>query len=308
MRRLCVLGVPAVAEENTQEFATYWRGPWAAGTIGGRMRTAVEVGAARSGRQGYYVPRSGRFLTPDPYRASAALTNPQTWNRYAYVAGDPVNFVDPWGLDGYAVDELWFDGQLQVVTQIDAEGVPVPRSVTVAFLPLQLTRKFVLLFRGRGQHGARLSDQDPTVIRAYARALQALTLNEECEKLYGDPARPGMIKPGELLGELVRGGRYGRIIIGGFQPENPNWAETRPHGWNGSTARTVTIAINPRSEGGYWSQVDNDVRAAGLLHELGHAYYYLFGQNSTRIKYDHPTLTAPGTAEKNDELIQENCF
>jgi len=31
------------------------------------------------------------------------LTNPQTWNRYAYVAGDPVNFVDPGGLQQVSV-------------------------------------------------------------------------------------------------------------------------------------------------------------------------------------------------------------
>jgi hypothetical protein len=40
----------------------------------------------------------GRYLTPDPYRASGGPAAPQTWNRYAYVEGDPVNFNDPEGL------------------------------------------------------------------------------------------------------------------------------------------------------------------------------------------------------------------
>jgi RHS repeat-associated protein len=41
-----------------------------------------------------------RFDQPDPYEGSYDLGDPQSFNRYAYVQGDPVNFVDPSGLDG----------------------------------------------------------------------------------------------------------------------------------------------------------------------------------------------------------------
>jgi RHS repeat-associated protein len=41
-----------------------------------------------------------RFDQPDPYDGSYSLTNPQSFNRYAYVQGDPVNLIDPSGLDG----------------------------------------------------------------------------------------------------------------------------------------------------------------------------------------------------------------
>ena len=41
----------------------------------------------------------GRWLTPDPAGPSATdVTNPQTWNRYAYVTNNPVSFSDPTGL------------------------------------------------------------------------------------------------------------------------------------------------------------------------------------------------------------------
>jgi RHS repeat-associated protein len=40
-----------------------------------------------------------RFEQPDPYDGSYDLSNPQSFNRYAYVGNDPVNFVDPSGLD-----------------------------------------------------------------------------------------------------------------------------------------------------------------------------------------------------------------
>jgi RHS repeat-associated protein len=39
-----------------------------------------------------------RFSQPDPYEGSYDLTDPQSFNRYAYVQNDPVNYVDPTGL------------------------------------------------------------------------------------------------------------------------------------------------------------------------------------------------------------------
>ena len=37
--------------------------------------------------QRYYGVGEGRFMTPDPYRASAGAEDPGSWNRYAYVGG-----------------------------------------------------------------------------------------------------------------------------------------------------------------------------------------------------------------------------
>ncbi len=49
--------------------------------------------------QRYYDRGSGRFLTVDPGGISTAdPRNPGSWNRYAYVNGDPVNFNDSTGL------------------------------------------------------------------------------------------------------------------------------------------------------------------------------------------------------------------
>ena len=43
--------------------------------------------------------RAGRWTSPDPYNGSISLGNPQSFNRYSYVQNDPVNFIDPSGLD-----------------------------------------------------------------------------------------------------------------------------------------------------------------------------------------------------------------
>jgi RHS repeat-associated protein len=43
--------------------------------------------------------RAGRWTSPDPYKGSMSLGNPQSFNRYSYVNNDAVNFVDPSGLN-----------------------------------------------------------------------------------------------------------------------------------------------------------------------------------------------------------------
>jgi hypothetical protein len=45
----------------------------------------------------YYNSQVGRFHTPDPDASSPRLKRPQSWNRYAYVEGQPVNAFDPDG-------------------------------------------------------------------------------------------------------------------------------------------------------------------------------------------------------------------
>jgi RHS repeat-associated protein len=68
--------------EGTEKFATYYRDA-----------TGLDYAWNR-----YYTAAWGRFMQADPYLAPEALKNPQGWNRYAYVAGDPVNYYDPAGL------------------------------------------------------------------------------------------------------------------------------------------------------------------------------------------------------------------
>ncbi len=46
-----------------------------------------------------YHPIHGRWISPDPAGlAAVSPANPQSWNRYAYVNGSPLNSVDPLGL------------------------------------------------------------------------------------------------------------------------------------------------------------------------------------------------------------------
>jgi RHS repeat-associated protein len=44
--------------------------------------------------QRYHQPGMGRFMSADQYMASGGPQDPGSWNRYAYVGGDPVNYTD----------------------------------------------------------------------------------------------------------------------------------------------------------------------------------------------------------------------
>ena len=64
--------------------------------------------------QRYYASGLGRFNTPDPYMAAAHGANnpsdPGTWNRYAYVGGNPASKKDPKGL--WACEDCGEDGSI----------------------------------------------------------------------------------------------------------------------------------------------------------------------------------------------------
>jgi RHS repeat-associated protein len=56
----------------------------------------------------YYGSGTGRFWSPDPSGVKAARPGkPTSWNRYAYVLGDPVNRFDPSGREDVADDGDW---------------------------------------------------------------------------------------------------------------------------------------------------------------------------------------------------------
>jgi RHS repeat-associated protein len=62
-----------------------------------------------------YEQRSGRWTSPDPYLGSMSTGDPQSFNRYAYVQNDPVNFIDPSGLNRPGSDTRYGGGTLWTI-------------------------------------------------------------------------------------------------------------------------------------------------------------------------------------------------
>ena len=48
--------------------------------------------------------QAGRWTSPDPYNGSMNTSDPQSFNRYAYVGNDPLNSVDPSGLESCSAE------------------------------------------------------------------------------------------------------------------------------------------------------------------------------------------------------------
>jgi RHS repeat-associated protein len=69
---------------DREKFATYTRDTY----------TGLDYAGNR-----YYASTYGRFNTADPFRQSAHLGNPASWDRYVYSLDDPINRGDPSGLD-----------------------------------------------------------------------------------------------------------------------------------------------------------------------------------------------------------------
>jgi RHS repeat-associated protein len=84
--------------QDTWNFATYWQD----------STTSLDYANNR-----YYSNIGGRFMTPDPSASSEDPRSPQSWNRFPYVQGDPVNRNDPSGLVSICpggVDVVWDSG------------------------------------------------------------------------------------------------------------------------------------------------------------------------------------------------------
>jgi RHS repeat-associated protein len=265
----------------------------------------------------YYSSGSGRFMSPDPYRASGGPAVPQSWNRYAFVEDDPANFGDPSGLD------LTAEQCIENVQLCDGStgsfgfGSGAPGSGPDLGLPPpgpSLWNLFAFL-----QSSGSLSPPQTNTtssVGCYNRsclpaalklALEALAL-PSCQKLFGtSQTRSNGFNPSTVLSSLAAGGnQYGSINFS-FIPLTVDaiTTEVLPGLPLANSPKPVVIINSLYIPGtSLWNNGDALNNAITLLHELGHVFNLLSGSGGSMIKTD--SIFYGSSA--NETTVINNCF
>jgi len=168
----------------------------------------------------WYDPALGRFISPDPL---GFVDGP---NPYAYCAGDPVNFVDPWGLcaELTSLDKLRALWALTQIIQI-AESVSRPAGA-LDDLRAQLYDEFVAGPSRDLRESIQAFREDPSL----ANALYLYKATEQATAVLM------MLVPGPTAGEGRVHSRYadGTPVYVGQRPRRlgqptPDPLATGPH-------------------------------------------------------------------------------
>lgn len=94
----------------------------------------------------YYAGSQGRFISPDPWMASARVLQPQSWNRHTYVLNNPLRYVDQFGLQE-KYDPKKHEEEVRKA-QKEADEIGLPR-VKVEIHPVLTLLNRLLTFGGR---------------------------------------------------------------------------------------------------------------------------------------------------------------
>ena len=268
-----------VTANDKDKFATYFRD----------SSTGLDYAMNR-----YYGSTMGRFLTPDPYGGSPTLARPTSWNRYAYVEGDPVNYNDPSGLyiarprDEGGSGGGWFDFGIRGSLYDWARNwrpspLPEPGEPSGGRGPSKGTR---FLNSAYANYGQKLNECITAIFGEKASAIPEQT-RENAPGL--DTTQSGA----ELSAKLDQQFYAGVIPEGTVDPVK---------GPNG----TVLIASEKFNDLGYTA--DNFARA--FFHELGNILSYKISGNY----YDYGDPTGDASIkngrpwDKDTGAVMENCI
>lgn len=279
-------------------------------------------------------PSQGRWISPDPAgRGAVILTNPQSWNRYAYALNNPLALIDAMGLRARRRHRgaQAMDDPIDPMPDDDDDGGG-----------------------GGGGGGGGCDASDPTcngddsggcdpsvdtncgdpsqdcddqcqANQAFASALSAVLTNSNCAALIGGPSAAGQAAAaGAIAGQLF-----------GNPNQSINFNPTPDQGVLGYAATSVvqtdttTVEIdlgvdfyNPlagftNGGVGMWLSFAQN-QEVSVLHEYGHAMGDLFGITNSTGQYgfgfsteimspDDPTV-APGVSDQNDSNVANDCL
>jgi RHS repeat-associated protein len=258
--------------------------------------------------QRYYTSAFGRFMSPDPYRAMSTSpsnpANPLSWNRYAYVTGDPVNKSDPQGLrECYVTDD---NGDEVDCSKYDPSGVPTINTQGGGGGKGPLT---VTNFSNSGDNQQEITDVLNDI-------LSGLSSDTKCSD-WLQVGTGGSIS--DLISTLISNNSFGHASFS----DNTVAAFAGSKNADGTpSGAPITAAITVNDNGGFYNStisvngVDKNVtigphnyqggslkaQAAILLHELGHIENAAGGASG----FQSDAGNAPA-GKANDKLVDQNC-
>ncbi|MBC8164789.1 MAG: hypothetical protein H7Y20_02820 [Bryobacteraceae bacterium] len=251
--------------------------------------------------QRYYLPGTGRFATADGSGLNESPEDPNSWNQYAYVQGDPINANDPTGEFFNLLVNLfkvvnpvnWFgfgSTPPRPPGPIPPSGIgrPGPPGFFQPPAPSPPPRPTPKVATGSGS-----GRQREILDGAYTEARQRLTENEECAKLFGGDAGLKTFDNTEYRFVPIGNTRVGAQIASHAPAQvfiNSRGPMFSPVQYNGQTRRTETLDFGTGLTGA-------DLNALFLLHELGHLVG-IFGADS-----DDPGLNRSYTQQ-----VLDKCF
>ncbi len=238
-----------------------------------------------------YHANSGRWIQPDPAGLGAvSMGNPQTWNRYAYVANYPLSAVDPLGLTigrGYdvigsarraglsyssAYDPFsFFPGALSTASQNSSTSPQRVASYDYQYVPGSVTTVDdgagnLTVFQTTGGWqliGETLADSDPVLLAENSAPQNIIAANNVQSR----------VRLEQIANHLKKcGGVYPLVAAsaGNFQIGSPpgNYAVTGPtdnpnNGFNGGNSTTTIDANN-------FANADPTTQTGVVVHEWFH--------------------------------------
>jgi len=271
---------------NADSFATYYRDSTGLDYADQRVFQAVNA----------------RFATTDPLPSSAEAANPASWNRYAYGLGDPVNHVDPYGLDSS-------------VCSLTSGSFYCRYSYTTASGSV---------YTGWGQNSQLSEAQAFAEAGAYLGAGIGLSVNllntyQSCAEIFStaEKRKTYVWNPQSTLVDLFAGpynyySGFNMFIWtdSSFTTALPKgtFAFTQPLIANlfGFTFGTINVQLNREEFLAKGRAGRIDMLAAVLLHELGHVYDALriIGSGGSLILDDRYSEM---NQARNQILIQQRC-
>ena len=283
--------------QDAWSYATYWRD---------------SVSGLDYANQRYYSNTYGRFMTPDPYKAVGGASgnprDPQSWNRYAYVNNDPVNFTDPKGLYPCPAGPPGPDGQ---VDWTECEDVTIN-------LPFNPNPNFSAAMQAYMAALARqiVVSAETAFIQQAVKNASSLLLDKDCAGLFLTPDQNTSDNRTNLANELAQDDSdFGLLQSGMTKNQDPNvpaftvggftWIVEGGAFFSGQAQRTDGSygPLGGFAQGLSLSAFDNLTIVHEFMHQLG-----IVGEDNKGQTYTLPNGdTATGSAGISQE-VRDKCL